>query len=152
VGKRERKHVPAPLREWCKAPTELLGDARYTKLAMAHQGAYWSLLLFSLRESFIPGMFLDGDGEPLSAELICFRAAKSPEEYAALQDALPELRRTGLYTFTQDEGFAIALYVERHCSRDEVYKVQHRREGNKERKRKQRRGDNAPIPIRQEAE
>src|SRR3990167_3703114 len=99
-------------REWCKAPVVLLRDPNYYKLSPAFQGVFWNLLLFSLRESDIPGMFLDEAGERLTAEQIAFRAAHDPAEFKFIQEAIPELRRAGLLTFSQEQGFEVSRYID----------------------------------------
>ena len=156
AGARKTKVDPAsirPHREWCKAPASIRRDAEYYTLPLEYQGAYWNLLLYSLSESDIPGLFLDSRGEPLEANDIAFAAARNEAECAALKNAIPALRRAHLITWTRDEGFEITRYMDAHCAEAEIVRLERKREGNRNRKRKERAaGPDNVTPLHRQAE
>lgn len=133
------------LRDWCRAQGFLFDDSRFYRLSFEQQGVWWSLLLFSMKKSRIPGWFIDqGTRHPLTDAEIAYAVARSVERIDDVRAAIAELRRAGWLDFTQRDGFSIAGYEEQFCTTKERRKIAE--QWRIEKKRQRTEGED-PLPL-----
>jgi len=127
------------LRDFAKAQSYLFTDSTFRRLSFETQGVWWALLLYSMRESAIPGWFLDkSTAAPMTEDEIVYAVAGSIDRLDAVRDGIAALKRCGpdkWLMFTPSDGFEIPKYAERYCLTVEAKKI---RDANNVRQRRRR--------------
>lgn len=135
-SRREEIDEGAFLRDWCKAPVDLMDDDDFRRLSFEAQGVYLNLLLFSLRESQIPGYFLSKrTGVPMREDEIAYDLAGSVERIEVVKSAITQLKRAKVLLHSAADGLSIPEYEDRFSTSKERQKV---RIANRIRQRRRR--------------
>jgi hypothetical protein len=125
------------------------------RLTLEHQAVFWRLLFWSVRESFVPGMFVDVDAA-LRPRDVAFRVSRDLDEMVIIEQAISVLLEGGaesllcLTKADEREYLEVRNYDVEFSSRNELYKQAVRRKAWRERKAswraEQQRTDTAPAP------
>lgn len=142
------------LRDFVKAPGIVFTDSTFKRLSFEQQGVWWSLLLYSMRESQTPGWFLDKTtGAPMRDEEIVYSVAGAVDRIDVVRGAMQALRKAGpdkWLQFMPGEGWSIPGYADRYCFTAEAKKI---KDANNRRQRKKRDKDRVgagqPTPLRE---
>lgn len=133
------------LRDFAKADGTLFANSKFRALTFEEQGIWWSLLLYSMRESAIPGWFLDREtGRELRDEEIVYAVAGGLDRIDTVRQALQSLRRADWLRFSPREGWIIPGYADKYCTTAERKKV---RDADAARQRRRRAKDKEQSGI-----
>lgn len=154
-GDRKADELPDKwfLRDFCKAPASHFSDSTFRRLSFEQQGVWWSLLIYSMRESETPGWFLDKTTAlPMRDDEIAYAVAGSVDRIDVVRSAMQALRKLGpekWLHYVPGDGWSIPGYADRYCFTAEAKKIKDANNKRQRRKRERDRGAGPPTPIRE---